>query len=541
MLGFGDMRTRPSLTLALLPALFAILLSSSPARAQDGESVTPPPETPAAAPAPDSPRASLQRYLELCRDGRDAEAAGYLDLGDADRAQGATLARHLKAVLDRHLWFDLARISGESTGELGDRLPRDTEEVGTVPGPGGKPEPVRLVMRTVDGAPRWIFSRRTVGRVEVWYAALGESWVLERLPPPLRRPGPFDVLWWQWIALPLALVLAWILGRILSSITRAVLGRIAARTDAEWDEVLVKRVSGPLTLGWGMGAAELLVRALGLYEPAELFATRLLHAGLLLALFWALWRSVDVVRDLMESSSWARERSASRSLVPLGARTAKAVVLCIGLVAVVSQLGYPVASLIAGLGVGGLAVALAAQKTVENLFGAYSLGVDQPLREGDFVRVGDVLGTVEAIGLRSTRIRTLDRTLISVPNGKLADMSIETFAARDRIRLACTIGLVYDTNHAQMQTIIAGFEKTLRDHPRIWPDTVVVRFGNFGASSLDVEVMAWFETTDFNEFRDFRQQVLLEFMRVVEEAGSSFAFPTQTVHLARSEPHSAVS
>jgi MscS family membrane protein len=147
-----------------------------------------------------------------------------------------------------------------------------------------------------------------------------------------------------------------------------------------------------------------------------------------------------------------------------------------------------------------------------------------------------VLGTVEAVGLRSTRIRTLDRTVVTLPNGKLADMQIETFAPRDRCRLVTTLGLVYDTNADQLRRVLAGFERVLRAHPAIWPDDVIVRFAGFGESSLDVEVMAWFTTGDWAVFRAYRQEVLLSFMEVVEEAGSSFAFPTRTVHLIPAGP-----
>jgi MscS family membrane protein len=217
--------------------------------------------------------------------------------------------------------------------------------------------------------------------------------------------------------------------------------------------------------------------------------------------------------------------------LPLGARISKIMVLAIAAVAVLSLLGLPVASLIAGLGIGGLALALAAQKTVENLFGAFSIGVDQPFREGDFVKIEDFVGTVEAVGLRSSRFRTLDRTVITIPNGKLADMRLESFTARDRMRLATIIGLVYETTAAQMRDVLQGFEHVLRAHPKIWPDAVVVRFREFGASSLDIEIMAWFQTSEWSEFQLIRQEILLQFMDVVERAGSSIAFPTRTIHL----------
>ena len=135
------------------------------------------------------------------------------------------------------------------------------------------------------------------------------------------------------------------------------------------------------------------------------------------------------------------------------------------------------------------------------------------------------------IGLRSTRIRTLDRTVVTIPNGKLADMRIESFAARDRLRLCCTLGLVYETSGAQVRNILNGLEQALRRHPKLWPDTVIVRFVGFGPSSLDIDVMAWFQTSDWGEFLQIREGLLLEFMEVVGRGGSSFAYPTQTLHL----------
>jgi MscS family membrane protein len=338
--------------------------------------------------------------------------------------------------------------------------------------------------------------------------------------------------WWQWAALPAALLAAWALGSLLGRVTRAVFLRLVRRTRFDWDEALVRNLGGPLTLAWTLALCSAAVPWLALPAPALRLAGALLRAGAFVVFFWSLARAVDVAAQVLARSGWAQGYPGSRSLVPLGARVSKVAVLAMAIVALISELGYPVASLVAGLGIGGLAVALAAQKTVENLFGAFAIGADQPFRQGDFVRVEDVVGTVEEIGLRSTRIRTLDRTLVSIPNGRLADMRLESFSARDRMRLACTIGLVYGTTAGQMREVLAGLEAALRAHPRIWPEVVVVRFREFAASSLDVEVMAWFQTPDWSEFQLIRQEVLLQFMEVVEKAGTSFAFPTRTVHLA---------
>ena len=337
--------------------------------------------------------------------------------------------------------------------------------------------------------------------------------------------------WWQWIALPLLALLTWLISLLLSRATRGLLRRLAARTSFAWDDVLVERMGGPLTLGWFLALGYGAVPWLEFSQRTLTVIQRSLHALLLIAFLWALLRVVDVFTQAIKASGWAQEHSASRALIPLGSRVAKVALAATAVVALLSELGYPVTSIVAGLGIGGLAVALAARSTLENLFGAFSIGADQPFREGDFVKIEDFVGTVEAIGLRSTRIRTLDRTLISLPNGKLADMRVESFSVRDRIRLACTVGLVYETTAAQMRDVLERIERVLRDHPKLWPDAVVVRFKEFASSSLDIEVMAWFQTSDWGEFQLIRQEILLKFMDVVASAGTSFAFPTQTVHM----------
>lgn len=358
-------------------------------------------------------------------------------------------------------------------------------------------------------------------------------WLRQYLPEALWSPAPGDLLWWQWLALVLLLAVAWVGGRLLGMATQSFLRRVSSRTRAEWDDALIARLSGPLWLTWTLGLSYLLVSWLRLHPPAGASVRAVIDAGVVVTVFWALWRSVDVVGGVLSASAWGRHPS-GQSLLSLGVRIGKVAVFAMGSIAALAQLGYPVASLLAGLGLGGLALALAAQKTVEHLFGSFALAVDQPFHVGDLVKVEDVVGNVETIGLRSTRIRTLDRTLITVPNGKLADLRIESYAARDRIRLACSVSLVYGTTAAQMREVLEGLERVLRSHPKVWPDAVVVRFKELGASALEIEVMAWFQTVDSSEFQLIRQDVLLQFMEVVERAGTRFAYPTRTLHVVGS-------
>ncbi len=351
-----------------------------------------------------------------------------------------------------------------------------------------------------------------------------------RLPAPLLEAGPRGLLWWQWIAVPALFALAIAAGAVLGFATRRLLGKVATRARATWG-ALLDRFAGPLAAMWAIGVFVALEPWLALGVTAEDAFARILRAATYLVFFWAGLRSVEVAFSAAAQAPWTRANARLAGLLPIGRKTSKVVLLALGLVAVLNELGFQVASLLAGLGIGGIALALAAQKTVENLFGSVAIGVDQPFRVGDFVKVEDVVGTVEAIGMRSTRIRTLDRTVVTIPNGKLSEMRAETFAARDRFRLHAHLGLSYGTTAEQMRAVLAGIEAALRADPRVWQDEVSVRFDALCESTLDVEVMAWLETSDWNGFTLARQELLLCFMDLVERTGASFAFPTRTVHV----------
>jgi MscS family membrane protein len=352
----------------------------------------------------------------------------------------------------------------------------------------------------------------------------------------LFRPGPGGLMGWQWVAFLGLLLGAWLVGVLLSRATRALFRGLVRRTSTPWDDAVLARIGAPLTLAWAIACIYL--AAPSLEWPRDMAAALhdWLQAGLLVAFFWALIRSVDVARQMLTQSIWIRDRPARRSLVQLSSRVGKVTLLAIGVVTLLSELGYPVASLVAGLGIGGLAVALAAQKTLENLFGALAIGADQCLREGDLVRIDNVLGTVEVIGLRSTRIRTLERTLVTIPNGKLAEMRLESFADRDRQRLACTLALVYGTSAVQVAAIVTGCQQALRDQPKLWPEGATVALKELGKYSLNIEINAWLQTSDADEYLSLRQTLLLAFMRVVEQAGSAFAYPTRTIQMLGKDP-----
>lgn len=519
---------------ALLAACLLVLCA--PVHAQDASTTAGDGGEPEENYARDSPRASMVHFFGLARSGDYEGAADYLELAPAELSEGPELARKLQAVLDRRLWVEVDSLSPLATGNVEDGLPGNTDELGTVNSSKGVPEPVRIVRRRRDNVFVWLFSRGTVDQIDDWYKKLDDRWLLEHMPPKLLRTGPRSLMWWQWLALPLLVLTSWGLALLLSALTTKVMTWFAQRSKVTWDDALVHRLRRPIALWWALALVYFCLPWLALYAPAERFVLSTLKTLFLVGFFFALSGVVDVAADSILRSSWAAVRQTSGSLISLGSRLTKAALTAIAVVAILSQLGFPIASILAGLGVGGLALALAAQKTVENLFGAFSIGADQPFREGDLVKVGDFTATCELIGLRSTRFRTPDRTVISIPNGKLAEMQLETFARRDRLRFAMTLGLVRTSTAAQVRAVIANVRALLNAEPKLFPGSAVVRFEKYGPSSLDLQVEAYIDTRDWGQFADIRQELLLRIMEVVEGAGSALALQAAHVQLIQPSP-----
>jgi MscS family membrane protein len=223
--------------------------------------------------------------------------------------------------------------------------------------------------------------------------------------------------------------------------------------------------------------------------------------------------------------------AAATSLVRLVRRGADALIIFVGLLATLRLFAVDPTPALAGLGVGGIAVALAAQKTLENVIAGASLIFDQAVRVGDFLKMGDVVGTVDQIGLRSTRIRTLDRTVVSIPNGQIANASLETFSARDKFWFHPVVGLRYETTPDQLRAVVDGIRHLLDEHPAVDRASVRVRFFRLGAFSLDVDIFAYLFARDWNHFLEIQEELLFSVTEIVSRAGAEIAFPSQTMYV----------
>ena len=479
--------------------------------------------------SPESPRASVLAFLELTKRHAYDQAAQYLEVSPRQAARAPELARRLREVLDQRLWIDMERVSPLAEGDTADGdLIRD--RLGVIAGATGLPDPVMLRSVSDGRIGRWVFDSATVSLIDGWHASLPDAWLRGRIPAPLLRDGPFGVTLWQWVGMLVVVTLALVLAGVLSFLAKRIIGALTARTATHWDDLIVGRLRGPFRL-WLVGVlANPLFGVLGLNARVSGIVTASSRGVVLVAIFWALLRIVTLVQQQLLEGTWVANQPQARTLVPLLARVVRVALGIVALLVVLSQFGYSVSALLAGVGIGGVALALASQKTVEHLFGSVSLAADKVFRVGDFVRIGTLEGTVERIGLRSTSIRTLARTVVRIPNGRLAEERIETFGERDRFFFGHDIGVTYDTTPAQIRTIMEGFETRLRAEPDLWEESLTVRVIAFAESSITIRVRSWFVVSELPRFLEIQNALLLDFMEIVANAGSSFAFPSRTLY-----------
>ena len=349
---------------------------------------------------------------------------------------------------------------------------------------------------------------------------------IEALPPWLRVVHAGQATW-KWAALALVLVLFALALVPVYRLSRRV-GRERVFLNA------LARLSLPVFFLAGAAVVSYLavfqINLLGGAAEAIGFLTTVV---LYLAGAWVAWRAASVLAEALVALPHLGSQSIDAHLVRLFTRLGGLAVALLLVVSGANELGIPVYGIIAGLGVGGLAIALAAQPTIENLIGGLNIFADRPIRVGSFCHYGSDQGTVETIGIRSTRMRGLNRTITTIPNAILSKMPIVNYAERDRMLIKCVLNLRYETSREQLQYLLASLRTMLRDHPRIDPDPARVRFVGFGASSLDVEVFAYVTTRDWNEFLAIREDVFLRIMAIVENSGTTFAFPSQTLYVGR--------
>jgi MscS family membrane protein len=341
-----------------------------------------------------------------------------------------------------------------------------------------------------------------------------------------------DMPLWQFLALLVAVPVAAVLGWLILALLEIPL-RWWARRRGQMDVANWRSVSGPAWLLTGTLIHQVFAVYLHIPLLPRHYYFQITSIALIISATWIFWRVVQWSLHRVRNRALARGHAGTGSLMLLGERIVKALIFVAGVLAVLGNLGFNMSTALAGLGIGGLAIGFGAQKTIENLFGGVSVLGDEVFRVGDVCRFGDRTGTVEDIGLRSTRIRTDERTLLAIPNGTVATINLENLSRRDKILFKTNLGLRPESKADHVRFVLSEIRRLLYSHPKVETKTVRVRLIEIAGTSLSLEVFAYILTRDFNEFAAVREDLLLRMMDVMENSGGGLALPSQTLYLSR--------
>jgi len=480
------------------------------------------------------PRSSLKGYLKAARDGDFKRAVNYLDLRYLpdwmDEINGPRLARQLKIALDKELWFDLEMVSDHPDGFADDGMPADRDNIGQIKTPD---KTVDILMQRVsrgDGVYIWKISNQTVAEIPHLFEYYGYGPFEETLSKMFPDAQFLGWQVWQWVLWLLNVVIAFLLALIITWIINLFVGR----KDTAMRQQLKRFVAWPARIllwllleevGLSFIGLSMTIRGIFRFDPVLPFI-----------MTWTAVRLVDLV--VFWWGERLRRSGREDAIVLLRpARTAIRVTLVtVAVLFWLDNIGLKVSTLLAGLGVGGLAVALAAQDTLKNLLGSVMILLDKPYRVGQRIVAKGHDGIVEEIGLRSTRIRLLTGHQTTIPNDEMAKIDIENIGQRPHIRRLANIGITYDTPPDKIEKALDIILKILDNHEGLDPDLPPrAYFSEYKTYSLNIMMLYWYHPADYWGYMKFSQWVNLQIAREFQQEGIKFAFPTSTTILSQDD------
>jgi len=490
-----------------------------------------------------TPRGTLMGFMRAVEK-NDASAARYLQVTAGESPHALASARDLRNLINRYLKEPLAKVSDSPDGTLTEGLPTNRERVGPLI-LGDRTADITLVRVTDPQAgPIWLISSETLAEVPSWSrsaaeTSIAQSWIERWVPQALLSSEIFGISVAHWIVLAATLLFPFALLVLTFSVAIELI-RANVRDPSRlrsinawyagmrWPLIIFLTLS--IQLIWML----LRMRSLGFTLTSRVTYARIALVLDVIALAWLVRKFLTLRLERARRLILEKDRTGNESLVLLGERLLRTLVVLVAVFAILAIIGVDTKTALAGLGIGGIALALGAQRTVENLLGGILLLTDKALAIGDFCSISNRVGVVEDITLRSVRLRTLDRTLVSIPAGSLAQSGIENFATREKILAQSTLRLRYGTNVEQVTRILGGIRKVLDESSHLESATSRVRLVAFGAEAIELELFAYVLTPDFSRFLEIREELLLKIASVVEAAGSGFA-PTRFISLQGSE------
>jgi MscS family membrane protein len=527
-------RPLPALALAAWAALFSICgVNAQPAPAGAGPGAVQA-AAPAASPAGEdplgreTPRGTFLGFITAAQAGNEPLAGEYLQWPRTH--PGITkpeAVRELLFVLNHGFEGSLSHLSRASEGSLADGLPSEQERVGTVLLATGERVDI-LLSRSVgsDGQGLWRFAAGTVAEIPRLHAESGLPQLERALPQWLTRAQFSGLPLWIPLALLLMLPLIYLTVRLLLGCAAWVMRlivRLRKGHRPNWPRDIWRALSWPTAFLLTVLLEGMAGNRIGIPIYHRYYFTRTITVLFLAGLVWWLWRLQDVItarlRAFLETTNPGRAQSA----YIMSRRFLKGLILGIAILVALAVFGVNLSATLAGLGIGGLALAFAAQKTLENIFGGISVLSDKSVVVGDYCQIGEHVGTVEDVGLRTIRLRTIERTVVNVPNGTVATADIENYSRRDKFLIQRMIPLRRETSAEQLEIILASIRTLLASDTRIEPDSSRVRLLDLGRCALDVEVYAYALAADYAAFLAVQEFVLLRVLRIITDAGTGLA------------------
>jgi len=336
---------------------------------------------------------------------------------------------------------------------------------------------------------------------------------------------------WKLVTACVIILFSFFLRKFFVNLVIGLLKKITQRTKTTLDDELVSAIDPParlLVVTAGFTAALWLI---GIPISRQSFAGHILRTAVAYAIFWTLYRAGNILAMLFERVARRTRTTLDDILIPYIRKGIKVIIVIVGISVIAKEWNYDLGALLTGLGLGGLALALAAQETIANFFGGLTIMVDKPFLIGDWIQTPDVEGTVEDIGFRSTRIRTFAQALVTVPNSSLAKSNITNWSRMGKRRITFNLSLTYGTSAAQIETLLARVRDMLENHPGIHPETIFVFFDSFGQNGPVLFLYFFTKTTKWKEYLEVREDVNLKLMHILDELGLKVAYPSMSVYM----------
>lgn len=481
-----------------------------------------------------NPRGAVSGFIQSVAEQNYIRASQYLNLKGIRKSnkERERIVRVLQRLLDHggnimpYSW-----ISNKSTGRLDDDLPPQEDLVGTVTADGG---PINIFVESTGEpeAPIWKISQETVKTIAA--VTIHEQLLVDRiLPESLKNNLWGGVAIGHWLVMVVLFVVSYLISWMVIWLISFLLRLSWKRAKTEEGLRVIHAFALPFKLYLAVWLFVAVSQQVGISIIVRQWFSSITVVIGLVALVMLILRLTDLISSFSKGKMSRKGRVSAVSIILFLRRAIKIAVIIFGIIAILSVIGFDVTTGLAALGIGGIALALGAQKTVENFVGSVTLIADQPVRVGDFCKVGDISGTVEQIGMRSTTIRTGERTIVTIPNGEFSSTKIENFAHRDRFLFAPVIELRYETTPDQIRYLLVELRSVLYAHPMVSPDPARIRFTGWGATSLKLEVWSYVETPSFDEFLEVREDLLLRMMDIITASGTQLAYPSQTLYFAK--------